>query len=78
MPREQRQKLAEADRLNQEVIALDQTGKVGEALVLAQRAREIRQAVLGERHPDTAQSLNNLAILLDSQGDYAAARPLYE
>ena len=34
--------------------------------------------MLGERHPDTAPSLNNLAELLDEQGDYAAAKPLYE
>ena len=34
--------------------------------------------VLGERHPDTATSLNNLAVLLEAQGDYAAAKPLYE
>ncbi len=34
--------------------------------------------MLGERHPDYATSLNNLALLLKSQGDYAAARPLYE
>ena len=37
-----------------------------------------RKAVLGERHPDYALSLNNLAALLESQGDYAAARPLFE
>ena len=30
------------------------------------------------RHPDTATSLNNLALLLEVQRDYAAARPLYE
>jgi len=34
--------------------------------------------VLGERHPDTATSLNNLAVLLEAQGDYAAAKPLFE
>ena len=34
--------------------------------------------MLGERHPDYAQSLNNLAALLRAQGDYAAAKPLYE
>ena len=34
--------------------------------------------MLGERHPDTATSLNNLAYLLEAQGDYAAAKPLYE
>ena len=44
----------------------------------AHQALALRQAVLGERHPDTATSLNNLALLLRSQGDYAAAKPLYE
>ena len=34
--------------------------------------------MLGEHHPDTAESLNNLAVLLWKQGDYAAAKPLYE
>ena len=34
--------------------------------------------MLGERHPDYAQSLNNLANLLYATGDYARARPLYE
>ena len=34
--------------------------------------------MLGERHPDTAGSLGNLALLLESQGDYAAAKPLLE
>ena len=31
-----------------------------------------------QRHPHTALSLNNLAELLEAQGDYAAAKPLYE
>jgi hypothetical protein len=29
-------------------------------------------------HPDTATSLNNLAFLLQRQGDLAGARPLFE
>ena len=33
--------------------------------------------VLGPEHPDTATSLNNLAVLLQDQGDFAGARPLY-
>jgi hypothetical protein len=41
-------------------------------------ALSICEQVLGPRHPDTAQSLNNLALLLKSQEEYAAARPLYE
>jgi Flp pilus assembly protein TadD len=34
--------------------------------------------VLGPEHPETATSLNNIALLLKVQGDLAEARPLYE
>ncbi|MEM6451906.1 MAG: tetratricopeptide repeat protein, partial [Cyanobacteria bacterium P01_D01_bin.105] len=40
------------------------------------RALEISQAELGERHPYTASSLNNLAALYESQGRYGQAEPL--
>ena len=41
------------------------------------QALEIRKKVLGDQHPDTATSLNNLAALYQSMGDYAKAEPLY-
>jgi tetratricopeptide (TPR) repeat protein len=34
--------------------------------------------VLGKEHPDTLTSVNNLAVLLYSKGDYEGAQPLYE
>ncbi len=34
--------------------------------------------MLGPDHPDTVQSLNNLAFLYDSQGKYEQAEPLYQ
>ena len=43
-----------------------------------ERALAIREKVLGPEHPDTAKSLNNLALLLQAQGELAAARPLHE
>jgi tetratricopeptide (TPR) repeat protein len=43
-----------------------------------ERALAIREKVLGEEHPDTAMSLNNLAGLLYEQGSYEEARPLLE
>ena len=43
-----------------------------------EQALAINRKVLGEEHPDTAQSLNNLGALLRATGDYAAARPYYE
>ncbi len=41
------------------------------------RSLEISKSSLGDRHPDTATSLNNLAGLYDSQGRYVEAEPLY-
>ena len=43
-----------------------------------QRALAIREEALGPKHPDVAQSLNNLALLSDSQGQYKKAEPLYQ
>ena len=39
---------------------------------------EINRKVLGEEHPDTALSMNNMGALLSAMGDYDAARPYYE
>jgi tetratricopeptide (TPR) repeat protein len=49
-----------------------------QARPLYERALAISEKALGAEHPDTATSLNNLALLLKSQGDYDGARPLYE
>jgi len=38
----------------------------------------IWEKALGPEHPSTAMSLNNLAVLLQYQGDLAGARPLYQ
>lgn len=37
----------------------------------------ISESVLGEEHPDTAVSYNNLAVLYRSQGKYKAALDYY-
>jgi tetratricopeptide (TPR) repeat protein len=38
----------------------------------------IRQTILGNNHPDTAKSYNNLALVLDEKGDYDGALEEYE
>jgi tetratricopeptide (TPR) repeat protein len=38
----------------------------------------IVEKALGPEHPDTAKRLNDLASVLQAQGDFARARPLYE
>ena len=49
-----------------------------QASQLFRDALAIREKVLGPEHPDTAESLNYLALLLNAQGDFAGARPLVE
>jgi tetratricopeptide (TPR) repeat protein len=43
-----------------------------------QRCLSSVQEILGDRHPDVAASLNNLAELYQSQGRYKAAESLYQ
>ena len=45
---------------------------------LFERALAIREEVLGPEHPDTAESLDNLAFLVQAQGDLGGALPLCE
>ena len=53
-------------------------GEYAKAEPLYQEALRIRQKVLGPEHPDTATSLNNLAVLYRAMGEYAKAEPLYQ
>jgi CHAT domain-containing protein/Tfp pilus assembly protein PilF len=43
-----------------------------------ERSLKIYEKALGPEHPRVAMSLNNLAVLLETQGNYAEARPLQE
>ncbi len=45
---------------------------------LALRSLAIDEKALGPDHPDVAISLNNLALLYETQGKYAEAEPLYK
>ena len=56
----------------------DSQGRYSEAEPLYKQALAIRKAKLGNNHPDTASSLNNLAALYDSQGRYSEAELLYK
>ncbi|MEN3336130.1 MAG: hypothetical protein V7641_5495 [Blastocatellia bacterium] len=72
---EQNRVLQEASQLSQEVGQLYGAGKYDAALPLAERALAINEKVLGAGHPDTAEPLNNLALLYQAKGDYAKAEP---
>ena len=75
---EQTTALAEANRLDQQMVQLYQQGKFNEAIPLAQQALAIRKRILGENHLDVATNLSNLARLYRNQGRYTEAEPLYK
>jgi tetratricopeptide (TPR) repeat protein len=76
LDRDQRQRLAKARQWNSEVFRLARQGKLSEALALALRALQVRKELLGEEHPDYAESLNTLALQHQTLGDYARAETL--
>ncbi|MDE6889540.1 MAG: tetratricopeptide repeat protein, partial [Eubacterium sp.] len=45
---------------------------------LYEKSLRISERVLGEEHPDTATSYNNLAFVYESQGEYRKAEELYK
>jgi tetratricopeptide (TPR) repeat protein len=67
-----------ANVMNAVLIQYKKEGQYLKAIPLGEQALEICQTELGDRHPDTATSLNNLAALYRSMGQYDRALPLYE
>lgn len=65
--------LAEAARLDAQVVELYKERKFDRALPLARRVAEIREQQLGVDHPHVAASLENLATLLIANGKYDEA-----
>jgi tetratricopeptide (TPR) repeat protein len=67
-----------ASLLNETGYYLKEHARYAEAALLYQRSLAIREQQLGPLHPDTALSLNNLALLYYTQGKYAEVEPLYQ
>ena len=53
-------------------------GAYAQARPLYERALSLKERTFGKDHPETALSLNDLALLLQDQGDLAGARQLHE
>ena len=64
--------------LNAQVVQLYQAGKYAEATEIAKRSLVLAEKQSGRDHPDVGQSLNNLALLYESQGRYVEAEPLFK
>ena len=55
---------------------MQKKGDLAAAEPLYREALEARREILGNRHPSTLGSINNLGALLQDKGDLAAAEPL--
>ncbi len=64
----QRRRLKEADRLQRIQDSRRRQGKYAEAIELGSKVTAIRGELLGKNHPDYINSLNNLAVLYQSDG----------
>lgn len=54
-----------------------ETSNYSEAELLYAQTLAVTKRTLGEEHPNTLTSINNLAELYGSQGRYSEAEPLY-
>lgn len=67
-----------ADVLDRTGVYLRECALYAEAEPLFLRALRIREQQLGKEHSDTAETLNNLAVLYSLQSHYPQAEPLYQ
>lgn len=74
---EQQRLAAEATTDDERLMALYKRGKFAEAAAVGERVLKLRKKVFGEENPKYALSLNNLAVMYMSMGDYTQAEPLY-
>ncbi len=77
LPREVQDRYAKARQANARASQLYARGQYAEAALLFQETLTIRRDILGEDHPDTANSYNNLAATLRDQGKYAEAEAMH-
>jgi hypothetical protein len=70
-------RLLEAQSAYEQAKKLHEEGKYAEAVMQAEHALALREAVLGKNHLDVADSLACLATLYWEQGLYERAEPLH-
>ena len=69
---EQKEQLKLAETYNSQVVQYYQQGLSKKALPFAEKAFQIRKEILGEKHPDTLSSLNDLAMIYNTLYIYEA------
>ena len=66
----------ELDPSGIDIVKLHEKGRYREAEIAARRLVNSLRETCGDRHPQYATALSNLALSLQKQGDYAGAEPL--
>jgi tetratricopeptide (TPR) repeat protein len=77
LPREVQGRFAKAHQAKARAIQLYARAQYAEAALLFQEDLSVRREILGEAHPDTAASYNNLAVTLRAQGKYGEAEAMF-
>ncbi len=77
LPREAQDRFAKAHRAEARAIEVLALGQYAEAALLFQENLSIHRDLMGEDHPITATSYNNVAATLYEQGKYAEAEAMY-
>ena len=77
LPREVQDRYAKARQADARANQLSDRGQHTEAALLFRETLTIRRDILGEDHPDTANSYNNLALTLRDQGKYTEAEAMH-
>ncbi len=67
----------EWEDLDTQVSEAYSAGEYDRAAVLAKQALKLAKKIFGRMHPNTLDSMNNLALLYKAQGRYEQAEPLY-
>ena len=78
MTPEQRRSLIEAKATYRQIVQLNRDAKYVEGIELAKGNVHLLETILGSDHPETASSLNVLALLYQSQGNNEVAESLYQ
>jgi tetratricopeptide (TPR) repeat protein len=76
LPREVQDRYAEARQTRDRAYKLYARGRYGEAVPLLQEVLTADREILGEDHPETALSYNDLGAIVGEQGKYAEAEGL--
>ena len=75
---DQRQQYLQVLELERDVQKLRSEGKFALAIAPATQATELMLKIVGDKHPNYATCLTNLAGLYTSMGEHAKSAPYYE